>query len=435
MDDNTLFNEKRYGDIVKKYSSCEDKLNVEQLHILGKSYYKLKEYKKCAYIYKRYLDKNPEKDLLSNINLWCYYNVGIKNSKINEESLLKYANYIISRCKQEDEFSPYVRTIFGVIKYYENATVNPNYEKVYKWTGYLNPDSLSDKEKTTTIEGKETKVASDQENWYSKRSKACLELEKYQECIEICKKALKVLDPFSEFTKRLKIEGINKDKFHNHSDIWFKYRMGKSEEMLGNLEEAKKIFSEIIIKHKNFAHRAELARICEKLNEADLAKRYYYEAMLSEGTIAGKINIIEKIGDILLEEKDLENAKLNYILVKDIRENEKWKISQSLSDKISKLDEIESNVSGKQLYFRCKSLWERKVSEFLQEGKGVIKNLLNDGRSGFIKSESMELYFNIKNILNKKDNQLVGKEVTFNIIEGYDKKKQKKSFEAINIRL
>ena len=62
---------------------------------------------------------------------------------------------------------------------------------------------------------------------------------------------------------------------------------------------------------------------------------------------------------------------------------------------------------------------------------GTIKKILNNKLSGFIENDDNTIYFRMNNVLIRKVNE--GDKVTFKLIESYDKKKQKKSFEAIEI--
>ena len=426
MEDKKLFNEGNYRGLINKYQGKkEDELDVWQLYWICKSYYKLKEYAKFQLMYKKYISKKPEKDLLRNFNLWSYFHSVINVKEVEERNFFKCAEYIISNCEQEDEFSPYTATVLKVIKHIKATSVNLNYENIYNWTGYLNPNLISDKEKVLTDEnGKETKYASDKEQWYCDRSKACLRLEKYEECIKVCEEGLGKSNQFT-----------NNIKFHGQNEIWLKSRIGKCKRMIGDLEEAKKIFSRLVLESDNFSLKSELAEIYEELNEEELSKRYYYEAVLSNGAIKSKINIIEKIGDILIEDGNLQSGKLHYLFVKSIREEENWKISNELINKINILENVECTIDEKQLQRKCKEIWSKELKRMLPVGNGVIKNLLKGGNSGFIKAENRELYFNTRNILGRKTDELIGKKVDFSIIESYDRNKKTISFEAINIRL
>lgn len=435
MEDRDLFNNGDYGGIIEKYSSIDvQELDVWQLYWLCKSYYKLKEYNKCHRVYKIYKSKNTQNDLLKTTDLWCYYNTCVKPEEVDDEKVYRYAKYIISNCVQDGMNSPYETTVQKVIKRIRKSAVNPNFNKLYEWTGYLDPKKLSSAEKEKEVNGEKKILASDREHWYIERSKACIKAEKYEECIEVCEEGLKELTALNV-------------GFHNNDDIWLKSRIAESKTMLGDLKAAKNILLDLVLKNENFSLRKTLAQVYEQLNDEGLARRYYLEAGLSRvGTMSGKINVIEKIGDFLVQDGNLKVAKMHYILVKYIRENEDWPIKQNLLGKLENLSDFECDIdvdisinnslTREKLFERCQKLWNEKLIEYLPEGKGIVKNLIGDKRSGFIRSENGDIHFNTRNVVNSRaSGDIINKNVTFNIIESYDRKRKTKSTEAINIRL
>ncbi len=91
-------------------------------------------------------------------------------------------------CSQGDVRCPYTLTILKIMENF-----NENWEKVIYWSRKLNPDLLS---KDNYPDGYHL---SDKEQWYLLTSNALLNLNYYDEAIELSKKALDDLTYFTEF--------------------------------------------------------------------------------------------------------------------------------------------------------------------------------------------------------------------------------------------
>lgn len=268
--------------------------------------------------------------------------------------------------------------------------------KKYKYLKLLNPQVLSsEKKKFQSKKGKTIEGPSDKEQWYSSYTKACMNLNNYEECIKYSKEAIRVL----RYTL--------KDK----ELIWYENRIGKSLRLPGRLEEAEKLFKAIDSLSDLFYIKSELAELYMEYDDKEKAMRYYLEALLSKsGELKSKIKIIEAAGDFLYDQGKYENAKLNYNLAKAIRSEENWPDSRELERKLERVKDIH-----------------------LPSQEGVISRMINDN-CGFISYDSMDIYFFRKSINDKINGDILHRKVRFNIIDSFDKKKNKNSKQAVNIR-
>lgn len=81
------------------------------------------------------------------------------------------------------------------------------------------------------------------------------------------------------------------------------------------------------------------------------------------------MKLIEKIADLLVENGDLENAKLNYLLVRKIRKENKWTITPILSNKINNLKDINLKVKKNELINICVNNWHKFYYSQLEKGE------------------------------------------------------------------
>ena len=416
MTDKDLFNSGQYNEIIKKYKGREKELELWNLYWFSRSYYKIKEYNESIRIYELYKNLNPKNDNLKNAIIWAFYYV-MKSNK-NKVSILKFANYIINNCKQED-FSPFQNTVEFVIKFLENEKEVPNKKELYEWLIKLNPDLLSKEPYITQKDGKSIELSSKHEKYYASKSKYEFDLNLYNECIETCKIALK-----------------NIYKFHTYNDVWFKFKMSKALKEIGKINDAKEILEKLCKIHKHFAIKSKLGDILIELGDREQATRFYYQGLVSKvGSLGNKVTLIEKVADVLKQNSDLENAKLNYLLVKKIREKNEWGISTNLMNKINNLKHVELKINENELINTCTSTWYNVYCNSLEKGEGKVTFLFNNNRGGFIEFQDKNIYFNINEMKNYKINDLLNKTVKFNIIDGYDKKKKEIQKEAINIQI
>ena len=416
MEDKSLFETGQYSQIIKKYNGREDELDVWDLYWLSRSYYKMEKYTECIKTYELYKGLNSGRDNLKNICAWAYYH--IMKTRENKESLLKFANYIIDNSEQGD-FSPYEFTVDYVVKFLEEEKGAFNKEETYEWLKKLNPNLLSKEPYISEKDGVKRELASKHEKWYASKSKYEFDLGLYVESIETCNLALN-----------------NINKFHTDNDVWFKFKISKSLKELGNINEAKDKLEELGKIHKHFAIKSELGDALIKLGEKEDAKKAYYEGLVSKiGTLGNKVKLIENLADVLLEDRNLENAKLNYLLVKKIRDENNWNISPNLTNKINSLKDVNLKIEENEILDSCINNWHKNYYNNLEKAKGKIIFILKNNKGGFIEFEKESIYFNTSELKEIKTKEAINKSVKFFITDGYNKKKKQIQKEAINIEV
>lgn len=273
----------------------------------------------------------------------------------------------------------------------------------------FNPDKLSMEPNIYEWEGKRNELASDREKWYSEKSKALFELNRFEECYKISDKALHEID-----------------KFHNNNNLWFVRRMALSQKEFGNLDEAIKKLQDVYNRKKEWFVQKEIAELYFEKGDIDIALKNCVEALNAKAPIEFKIGLIFLMGKILKSKSDIALAQQHFILVKKIREEKEWKVPEEI---LNEIESMEDGATRKDIQKELSLYWRNQVPK-KEMNHGVVKKILNDnerGKNGFILSDDgQDFYFTIPAHIKFVDSVKEGVFVMFDIFELPDGKQKAK---------
>ncbi|WP_303295491.1 hypothetical protein [Methanobrevibacter woesei] len=363
----------------------------------AKAIYQKKKHDEAEKIYKTAYDGDPEAFTIwdRRFYAWALYHLHIKNPS-SEEELVKSCELISELLIQEDtnkvKVCAYTTSMLKIINYFKD-----NAYECLKWLDMLNPKLLNSNPKSINKNGRISKFYSDKEKWYSLKTKHLLDMGEYEETIKFADEALNELD-----------------EFVNNSDIWFKWRIAIANKELDNYDVALKYLEEIINSKNDWFILKELAEIYSLTDDYDSALKYAIDAALAKGDIKYKINLYRLLDEIFI--------------AKDMDED---------SDKIIKLIEaIEDDENFVEIEKELKERWVEIKFNNQQRSYGTISNILGHGKAGFINADDGEsYYFNIYEIQGGKSKVKEGDYVSFFLEESFDKKKNKKTLNAVNINI
>jgi len=289
-----------------------------------------------------------------------------------------------------------------------------------EWTEKLNPELLDIQSFSfESDEGMQREIASPKERYYTLRSKALLEKEMYKECIELSEKALKILT-----------------QFHHDDDIWLKRNIALSKAGLKDYDIAIEQLKEILKRKKEWFIQSDIAKILYTQKKYDEALQYSIDAALNIGEVGKKIKLYQLLASVLKVQGKLEEAKKHIELVYLVRQEHNWKIKDNLNSLLKSYNIDTTKLPTlNQLQNELKQIWEKlKFSgQPLLEGK--IKNILQTGKAGFIESNDKKSYFfSVKEFRGKKELLKQGQRVSFYLEEGFDKKKNQPTKNAVNVK-
>lgn len=363
----------------------------------AKAIYQKKKHDEAEKIYKTAYDEDPESFTIwdRRFYAWALYHLHIKNPS-SEEDLIKSCELISELLIQEDtnkvKVCAYTTSMLKIINYFKD-----NSYECLKWLDMLNPKLLNSNPKSMNRDGRISKFYSDKEKWYSLKTKHLLDMGEYEETIKFADEALNELD-----------------EFVNNSDIWFKWRIAIANKELDNYDEALKYLEEIVNSKNDWFILKELAEIYSLTGDYDSALKYALDAALAKGDIKYKINLYRLLDEIFI--------------AKDMDED-----SDSIVELIEAIEDDENFV---EIEKELKERWVEIKFNNQQRSYGTISNILGHGKAGFIKADDGEsYYFNIYEIQGDKSKVKEGDYVSFFLEESFDKKKNKKTLNAVNINI
>lgn len=331
---------------------------------------------------------------------WCIYDYYIQSYESNDkeclEKFIKEAKYIKDNCEQKEDYSnPYVLTVMKVLKIYNKGNMRnkKNLNAILEWISYLNPEKLSEKVfKYKDKNGEEREKASEKELYYQYKVKALEKLEQYDECIEACKIALDVIK-----------------KFHYRNETWIKARLYYCNCMIqDDIDKA-------IREYKELAYEENYWFINGKVEDSLL---YANKAIVTDYEYEKMINLFLDVAWNWEAIGEKEIAKKFFQASAYYRDREGWTVPEELRYKIKEENiNIKSEPNKKELIDIAKQ-YVYKIEGRKQKYIGIIKRILPNGYSGFIKQKNLkkDIYFRKNNIKNKKIFK-EGTKVTYEIIE------------------
>ena len=269
---------------------------------------------------------------------------------------------------------------------------------------------------------KPMEFASDKENWFAFKTKALFETQQYHECFELSKQALETF----------KI-------FHYSNEVWFARRIALSKKYLGNSTDALNELLQVLKRKKEWFIQSEIAEIYKENGDFDKAFKYGIEAINNFGDLEYKVGLLVLIAEILEKKQENELSFKHYMLSKQLRQQEEWKVPQTLDHALRNLGYAEVSIDQlPNLKGELKKYWNSFKPQQIKPSSGknqqltgkIYKVLHKDekGTDGFIKYDiNKSVYFrlNTNDYLSKIIT--VGLEVTFKIIPAMKEGKKERA--------
>lgn len=273
---------------------------------------------------------------------------------------------------------------------------------------------------------KPMEFASDKENWFAFKTKALFETQQYQECFELSKQALETFE-----------------KFHYSNEVWFARRIALSKKNLGNSADALNELLQVLRRKKEWFIQNEVAGIYKENGDLEKSFKYAIEAANNFGDLEYKVGLLVLIAEILEKKQENELSFKHYMLSKLLRQQEEWKVPQTLDFALQGLSYAQLQLEQlpnlkKELKYYWNSFKPQQpqhTGNNNQQLTGKIDRILHNdekGADGFIKYDNNKsVYFraNPTDELIKKIG--VGLEVTFKILPPKEEGKKER---AVNIK-
>ena len=383
---------------------------------------KLKIFNEAIVLANELIDKYPDFDWCRREVIWALISGMLYKLEETEplEKVLQTAQQIMDL--NPDDLAKKM-VVFKVLK---SAKSSKHWEIVNEWVVNIDPASLST-EPMTDSSGRES--WSDQSLWYNYRINGLIQKEDPKEAIVLVNEILEHFPKQRKFFLRLK---------------------GLANHLLGNFPESEKIYQELCTRYKpDWWILHEYAKVVRETGRSENALKLMYQAASNHPKLESMVSLFLDIGMLCKKMEQYNEARAHLVLCKYIRSEKGWSIPESITDTINELDKIIGNndrpSSLKEALSFCRTKWMkilgkdnnfRRLSHKKRKVKkgsvGKVSLGWSDRPFCFIHSKDGQSFFCHKSDLppDIKD----GNEVIFDAIPSFDKKKNKESWKASNIR-
>lgn len=338
---------------------------------------------------------------------WKIYRAHVKNCTSDEE-LIEATEFITDVCRQADmnvvNTCPYT---LSVLKVFDMLFDKGEFYNCLYWIDKIRPEFLNDEK--GMWKGRPTK--SRRERFLDRATKALLECEEYDDCIDLCQMALESMDDFI-----------------NYADTWYRWRIAKSLKALNRHEEALAYLTEVLsVKQEWYMYR-DMAEIHCSLGNEDEALENVCCAMLAPGQRQMKVNLYGLVYHLLKDsnpEIALKHAQMYYLL--------KINTQADIDEEIEDLFIDESEIDGDALEDEITDFWKEFRFKNQKLQYGTVIQYLEDKNYGFIRSDDDEsIFFHGSSV--SDDEVHIGQYVSFYTERNFDKSKNRQSVKAVNVR-
>lgn len=299
-------------------------------------------------------------------------------------------------------------TIFKLLKFAKNSK---NWTVLNEWITLIDPDTLE----------KENEGWSQTERWYYYRVEALINLGNIEQAISI------IIENWNKIARK---------------GLYFERLKAKAYIQLGDYESADNSYK----KSMSFSRSVdwwllqEYGMLLSQQNKKEDALSYMIKAAISKPMFTSKkVTLYGNIADLFIDQNNHDYAYVHLLLAKYIRVENGWGLND-INDKLRILNPscYFEGVSIKDIERKCKIIWDSFTLQSSHNNVrkniiGKIVSLYNDKTFCFIETKEKESFF-----CNKRDlpvGSKLGQIVVFSLKPSFDKKKNKASFSAINVRL
>lgn len=271
--------------------------------------------------------------------------------------------------------------------------------------------------------------------WYYRKIRCLFEMGKYEESNIL-------YDEIKDIPKTWNIQKL------------FSRIKAKALSELGKLEESFQIYEELSQGKADWWILHEKAIILKNLGKKEEALKVLYTAASSYRQLDKLVTLFDNIGKLCLELNKAEEALAHFILEKLVREENNWSLDPSLETQINSLlislPNYQQLVTVKNALVVCKNFWKQSgIQPTIPDSKHELHRLSRKGdrttRIGlqgiiqrkpdsnyfFIKTESESIICFLSDLTEEFQH---GDEVIFDAQPSFDKKKNRKSWKAVNLK-
>lgn len=364
----------------------------------------------CRAMYLRY----QHAGVLNSLYASCIFYTQFRNGQTASLDVYRKAVKAMMKLSPPQAYSLTSIAIFKLIKALLNQQ-QIDWQEVENWLMKMDPDLLDERPfRLKDARDKQIELASPREEWYSNMIRAKGGLNKPRELLDVLDAARR-----------------QRFKWHYSNDIWFVRKEAFALNELGEREKAEKILREIIKRKRDWFLLYDLSLVVRDNKEA---LQLMIKAALAPGKDEHKLKLFQSLYEKLSANDDYQKiAVLHLCLIAAIREEHQWPAKETLSKIITRAG-INPDNEGSSSAIKQKLIefWKEIEKDSVHRLTGTVKTILPNGAAGFISSQHGSYYFKTGHLTNKLS---PGNRVSFELEDGFDKKKNRATKIAVNIQL
>lgn len=242
-------------------------------------------------------------------------------------------------------------------------------------------------------------------------------------------KALEDLEDWDELLRRCD-EALTRGPLRHEDTKWVKRRRALALEHLGRPAEAAVILKELRPELNEWWLEGDLARALSASGAEGEAVEACQRALSKPGDLTARWRTVFLLGQ-LLEGADAGSARDHYQLARHLRVKRGWPVDRELEARAQCLG-ISGDPPTSLDYSNLRRTW--RAAPDSSSVSGVVKVVLEGGKSGFITPESGEdIYFAMPRNESAPAPE-EGTHVTFRVVDSFDRKKNRASQRAVDVR-
>jgi len=433
----SLLNDKRYEEVLETYRTKVHRLfsmdNIKNnVYIPGYVVQSLRKLNKpdaaISYIFQtlRYTEVAQLPPYLLSELGWSSY-LCLKNelnSIVHREQAdqLRLRVFDAMRCINRNEnYLLFKLLFFKLIEHCQNQTAT-DLEFIEEVMATFDATCFSTEVQQTQItrnnEEKDIELASDCEKWYMLRSKNLMALQRYEEVVALCRKAL---------------DSVENLHYNNHR--WFRFRIANALLAQGKTNEAVPLLEQLLTKRSDWFIEKLLAEAYFALNRTTDALCRASRACVGNEPRQYKVELYKLMGDIYFSLNNKELAYKHYQLAVLIRRANNWSVSQQLVKALSNLRDSVTDCpdNADQLCNQLQKVW--KATAQANRVTGTVTKILHEGAKGdgFITADDGKSYYFRMSDARQSKHIIASAPVSFEIIE--TQHRGKVAWQAVEISL
>ena len=354
------------------------------------------------------------------IYAWSLYDMYIRPVEAPEPQVLKAAQAIVQLTAGENAYANISPLAMSVLKVAKLWSAKPRDVNALQWLDKLDPTSLStEPRKRLDNKGQERALASFRETYYAIRSRSLARLGRWEDCLEAATKGLS-----------------DCGQLHNDNEVWFARRIALAKQKLGRPQEALGELQRLLPRKPTGFMYTNVAVAAWQSGYGVTAFKHCLLALLAPDDIGFKLEAARILAEVLWQRGDAAHARTHLLLCLAVRESRGWKASEDVMKLASEWDVSGPRRDVDDLVDEMQPLWRLWTEELTPRKTGVIQRILPHGAAGFIRSNDgdQDFYFDTRNWKGRTSKPSVGTHVTFVTRPSFDRKRQRQTTVACEVR-